>query len=75
MRITGLHTAIVTPFTPNGDIDFLSFTRLLDLQIDGGVDGIVVCGSTGEGATISNAEKVALWNTAVQHVNGRVPII
>lgn len=75
MRITGLHTAIVTPFTPNGEIDLTSFTRLLDLQIDGGVDGIVVCGSTGEGATISNDEKVALWRSAVQHVNGRVPII
>ena len=75
MRITGLHTAIVTPFLSDGELDLASFIRLLDLQLDAGINGIVVCGSTGEGATISTQEKITLWNTAVQHVKGRVPII
>ena len=75
MRITGLHTAIVTPFLSNGELDLPSFTRLLDLQLEANINGVVVCGSTGEGATISTQEKITLWNTAVQHVKGRVPII
>jgi len=74
MPISGLHTAIVTPFTSNGDLDLLAFTQLLDLQCNAGVDGVVVCGSTGEGATLNTAEKITLWETAVQHVNGRVAI-
>lgn len=75
MITTGLHTAVVTPFTANGDLDIPAFKRLLDVQLNGGVDGIVVCGSTGEGATLNTQEKIQLWNTAVEHVSGRVPII
>lgn len=74
MQVIGLHTAIVTPFTSDGKLDLAAFTRLLDLQLSAGVDGIVVCGSTGEGATLNTEEKTTLWETAVQHVNGRVPI-
>ncbi len=75
MVTTGLHTAVVTPFTSTGDIDVPAFKRLLDVQLNGGVDGVVVCGSTGEGATLNSQEKILLWETAVQHVAGRVPII
>lgn len=67
----GLHTAIVTPFTSTGDIDFPAFRRLIELQIAAKVDGVVVCGSTGEGATLTMQEKVALWNEAVQQATGR----
>ena len=67
----GLHTAIVTPFTSTGDIDFPAFRRLIELQIAAKVDGVVVCGSTGEGATLTMQEKVALWNEAVQQAAGR----
>jgi 4-hydroxy-tetrahydrodipicolinate synthase len=74
MIISGLHTAIVTPFTSTGALDIDAFRRLLDLQLAADVDGIVVCGSTGEGATLSTEEKVTLWRTAVEHVGGRVPI-
>ena len=74
MNIRGLHTAIVTPFTMSGDIDLESFVRLVDMQIDAGVDGIVVCGSTGEGATLSNEEKQTLWLKAVERAAGRVKI-
>lgn len=71
----GLHTAIVTPFLENGEIDFDAFRALLTLQIDAKVDGVVVCGSTGEGATLTVEEKILLWQTAVEHVAGRLPIM
>lgn len=67
----GLHTAIVTPFTSSGDLDLDAFRLLIDLQLAAKVDGIVVCGSTGEGATLSTAEKTLLWETAVAQVAGR----
>lgn len=74
MNLRGLHTAIVTPFTISGDVDLEAFVRLVDLQIDAGVDGIVVCGSTGEGATLTTDEKQLLWRTAAERVAGRAVI-
>lgn len=74
LAIDGLYTAIVTPFK-NGEIDKPTFLRLLDHQRDSEVDGVVVCGSTGEAATLSNEEKVQLWSWAVEHLNGDIPII
>lgn len=72
--INGLYTAIVTPFK-NGELDKTTFLKLLDHQRKAGVDGIVVCGSTGEAATTSTEEKVQLWSWAVEHVQGTIPII
>lgn len=74
-KFEGTITAIVTPFKKDLTIDFDKFKNLLDFQIENGIDGIVVCGSTGEGATLSHKEKLSLIITAVEHVNGRVPII
>lgn len=74
MKAQGLHTAIVTPFTANGELDNTAFLRLLDMQIDAGVDGVVVCGSTGESATTTFAEKVQLWQWAVQHCAGKISV-
>jgi len=74
LAINGLYTAIVTPFK-NGELDKSTFQSLLDKQSDAGVDGIVVCGSTGEAATTSNEEKVELWQWAVEHMQGKTPII
>lgn len=74
MNIRGLHTAIVTPFTMSGDIDLESFVGLVDMQIAAGVDGIVVCGSTGEGATLTTPEKQLLWSTAAERAAGRAVI-
>ena len=71
----GTYTAIVTPFNSDLSIDFDSFKKHLDHQIANGVNGIVVCGSTGESATLSTKEKVAMFTTAIEHVNKRVPII
>ncbi len=71
----GVITAIVTPFKSDLSIDFDSFEKLIEFQIKNKVDGIVVCGSTGEGATLSIKEKVALFVKAVEVAKGRVPII
>lgn len=71
----GVITAIVTPFKSNLDIDFDAFERLIEYQIERQVDGIVVCGSTGESATLSHKERIALIIKAVQVANQRVPII
>lgn len=71
----GTYTAIVTPFKSDLTIDFDAFKKHLDHQIANGINGIVVCGSTGESATLTTKEKVALFTTAIEHVNKRVPII
>ncbi|MBN9400824.1 MAG: 4-hydroxy-tetrahydrodipicolinate synthase ['Candidatus Kapabacteria' thiocyanatum] len=75
MKLRGLYTAIVTPFDADGELDQAAFLRLIDMQIAGGVNGIVVTGSTGEGATTTTAEKERLWSWAVEHVAGRVSVI
>lgn len=71
----GTFTAIVTPFKSDLTIDFEAFGKHLDHQIANGINGIVVCGSTGESATLSTKEKVALFTYALERVNKRVPII
>ena len=75
MGFRGLYTAIVTPFTNDGELDLVTFGRLIDMQVAAGVDGIVVTGSTGEGATTTTSEKEQLWSFAVERVNGRIPVI
>ena len=75
MKMSGLYTAIITPFHEDGAIDLATFRTLIENQIEGGVDGIVVTGSTGEAATLSTNEKTTLWSTAVEAANGRVAIV
>ena len=57
MSLRGLGTALITPFKADKSIDFEALQRLLDKQIQGGVDFIVVLGTTGEAATLSESEK------------------
>lgn len=70
----GLATAIVTPFK-NGTIDIPTFEMLLDAQLAANVDAIVVCGTTGESATLSAQEQLALIAHAIQYTAGRCKII
>lgn len=74
-RPVGTFTALITPFTRKGEVDFKALRRLIDFQIENGVDGIVVCATTGESATLSLKEKQAIIIEAVEHVNGRVPVV
>ena len=71
----GCATAIVTPFDENNNINFNEFSRLLDFQLKSNVSAIVVCGTTGEAATLSNGEREELIKFAIKRVNGNVPVI
>lgn len=70
----GLFTALITPFE-KGNIDRDAFVRLIEFQIKSGVDGIVVCGTTGESAVMSEQEYEQTIDLCVKTVNGRVPVI
>lgn len=71
---TGTCTAIVTPFDKDG-VNLVEFDRLLDMQLDAHVSAIVICGTTGESATLSDEEKLLLISHAIGHVKGRCKII
>ena len=71
---TGAATAIVTPLTKDG-IDFEQFGRLIEWQIEQGIDAIVSVGTTGEGSTLTDAEHKEAIKFCVEKVNGRVPVI
>ena len=70
----GSAVALVTPFTSYG-INYPALDRLLDFQIENGTDAIVVCGTTGEPATMTPEEKHEIMRYAVEYVAGRVPVI
>ncbi len=71
----GSIVALVTPFTSRFDVDFDAYGRLIDWQIEQGIDGIVPCGCTGEAATLSHEEQEGIIRFAVERVAGRVPVI
>ena len=70
----GMATAIITPITEQG-IDYDAFAKLLDWQIAEGINGFVVCGTTGEASTLTDEEHREAIAFAVKHVAGRVPVI
>lgn len=72
---TGVGTAIVTPMNPDGSVNFAEFGRLLDFQIAGGADAIVVCGTTGEASTMPDDEHLECIRFAVERVAGKIPVI
>ena len=72
--IEGCLTAIVTPFK-GGKVDFDGLAKLVDWQIEQGVDGIVAVGTTGESATLDVPEHVAVISAAVKAAKGRVPVV
>lgn len=71
----GVFTALVTPMTEDGRVDDESLTRLVDAQIDGGVHGLVPCGTTGESATLSHAEHIHVVEVVTRATRGRVPVL
>ncbi|MGN1339409.1 MAG: 4-hydroxy-tetrahydrodipicolinate synthase [Oscillospiraceae bacterium] len=72
---TGVGTAIVTPMNADGSVNFDEFGRLIEFQISGGADAIVVCGTTGEASTMPDAEHLECIRFTVEKVAGRVPVI
>ncbi len=71
---TGTYTAIVTPFK-NGKLDETAFERLIEFQVKGGVDGIAPAGTTGESATLSYEEHIAVIQKSVEFARGRIKIM
>jgi len=72
----GSYTVAITPFTEDGTaVDEAAWRRFLDWQIDVGVPGIIVLGSTGEFLSVSDDERTLLVETAVNHVAGRIPVL
>ncbi len=71
---SGVCTALITPFR-DGKIDFEALAGLIEFQIDGGVDALLINGTTGESATLTDAEKREMISFAVSEVGGRVPVI
>ena len=71
---TGAATALITPFTENG-VDWEAFGRLIDFQIDEGIDALVAAGTTGEGSTLTEKEHEEVIAFCVRKAAGRVPVI
>ena len=71
---SGVCTALITPFL-DGEIDYKALKKLIEFQIDCGIDALLINGTTGESATLSEKEKQELISFAVREVGGRIPII
>ena len=73
--IKGLGTALITPFKADQSVDYEALARLLDTQLTGYVDYLVVLGTTGEAATMSADEKREVRTFIREYVNGRIPLV
>ena len=72
---TGAGVAIATPFKQNGEVNFDEFGRLIEFQIANGTDAIIVCGTTGEAATMSEREHMQVVKYCIDKVAKRIPVI
>lgn len=72
---TGAGVAIITPFNEDGSINFDAFGEIIEDQIAGSTDAIIVCGTTGESSTMDDDEQVSAIKYCVEKVAGRVPVI
>lgn len=72
---TGAGVAIITPMLADGAVDFDGLRKLIDFQIEGGTDSIIICGTTGESSTLSDEEHRAAIKCAVEHTANRVPVV
>lgn len=72
---SGSITALVTPFTDQGSVDYEALDRLVDFQLENGIDGLAVIGTTGESATMNREEIIAIMSRVIGRVDGRIPIM
>lgn len=75
LHLSGSITALATPFSASGELDLDAWRALLKQQIDGGTQGVVVAGSTGEAAALSDDEYDTVLRIAVEEVRGRLPVL
>src|SRR5512138_2538806 len=74
MNLDGVYTALVTPFR-DGVLDEAALEKLIAFQLQGGVDGLVPCGTTGEASTLSYEEHERVIELTVKSVKGKIPVI
>jgi 4-hydroxy-tetrahydrodipicolinate synthase len=74
-KLEGVLTAIVTPFTDEGELDLEAVDRLVERQLDAGVHGIVVAGTTGEGSSLLDDERRVLFERVVARVDGQAAVV
>lgn len=74
-KFHGTGVALVTPFKSDGSVDHSGLKTVIDHIINGGVEYLVSLGTTGETATLTSDEKKAVWDTTLEHVAGRVPLV
>jgi 4-hydroxy-tetrahydrodipicolinate synthase len=75
LRLHGSITALATPFGADGEVDFDAWDRLLERQLAGGTQGVVVAGSTGEAPALDESEYARLIESAAKRVGGRIPVL
>lgn len=75
MLFKGLYTALITPFTDDGDVDFAALESLLEAQIEAGVDGIVALGTTAENPTLSSDEYIQIAKLAKRYTEGNCKLV
>ncbi|MBQ9705938.1 MAG: 4-hydroxy-tetrahydrodipicolinate synthase [Paludibacteraceae bacterium] len=73
--LRGLGTALITPFTEEGEVDYENLERLIEYQIAGGADYLVVLGTTGEAATLTETERQEVRQFAAEKAAGRIPLV
>lgn len=71
----GVYTALITPFTDIGTVDYQALERIVENQIEAGIDGLVPCGTTGESPTLSHEEHDRVIAQTIKYAKGRVPVI
>ena len=72
---TGSGVAIVTPFHEDGSVNYEAFEKQIELQIAGGTDAIIVCGTTGESSTLTHEEHLEVIRFCIEKVNKRIPVV
>ena len=75
MKYTGSYVALITPFKDNLEVDYDKLSELLDFQIENGTNGIVVCGTTGEAATLSEEEYIKVITFVTEKSKGKVKVV
>jgi 4-hydroxy-tetrahydrodipicolinate synthase len=74
-RLRGVYSAVATPLTVDQDLDESGLRRLVDRTIDGGVHGLVPCGSTGEFSTLTRSERERVVEVVIEQTAGRIPVV
>ncbi|RLD30390.1 MAG: 4-hydroxy-tetrahydrodipicolinate synthase, partial [Bacteroidetes bacterium] len=74
-ELIGTGVALITPFTTNFEVDIEGLKRVVNYQIDNGIDYLVVLGTTGESVTMNQAEKQLVTDTIIETNAGRLPLV